>query len=164
MHNRQDNIKAIKEFGKRREQRIGSRKDAEEEVWRTTKNGKHYMLNEETGQVTKGNIGVGGVNKAKKVNVSEKSKNTIKKVASKAAESGDKKTVEEAVTNEMNMVKTPSVKGRCNPNGTTYDGIGERYFEYDVGDRKPDLTPVKTKYRKWDKAKKESIWSKSEKA
>lgn len=40
--------------------------------------------------------------------------------------------------------------GLVNPDGITYDGIGERYFAYDEGNRPPDLTPVETQFRKWD--------------
>ena len=49
---------------------------------------------------------------------------------------------------------------RVNPDGITYDGIGERYFAYDEGDRLPDLTPVETQYRKWDDKIKDFKWVK----
>jgi len=45
----------IEEYRKRRDARLRMRND--EEIWRTSEQGKHYALETETGEITKGNIG-----------------------------------------------------------------------------------------------------------
>jgi len=46
---------AVERYRKRRARRLATRFD--EEIWRTTDRGKHYALETETGEITKGNIG-----------------------------------------------------------------------------------------------------------
>ena len=48
-------MNAVERYRKRRAFRLSTRFD--EEIWRTTERGKHYALETETGEVTKGNIG-----------------------------------------------------------------------------------------------------------
>jgi len=48
-------MNAVERFRKRRSNRMKIRMD--EEVWRTTDRGKHYAIERETGEITKGNIG-----------------------------------------------------------------------------------------------------------
>lgn len=45
----------VERFRKRRADRLSKR--ADDEIWRTTENGKHYAIETETGEITKGNIG-----------------------------------------------------------------------------------------------------------
>lgn len=46
---------AVDRYRKRREKRLATRMDVE--IWRTTDSGKHYAIETETGEITKGNIG-----------------------------------------------------------------------------------------------------------
>ena len=48
-------MNAVERYRKRRALRMSARFD--DEIWRTTENGKHYALETETGEITKGNIG-----------------------------------------------------------------------------------------------------------
>lgn len=51
-------MNSVERYRNRRALRVSSRFD--EEIWRTTSNGKHYAIETETGEIKKGNIGQAG--------------------------------------------------------------------------------------------------------